>query len=71
MMPRVCDSGQNGDARPSLREAPTPNVKGLRQSANQGTESPVEENASETSKSPEQSENVIENKGPAAEEVAA
>ena len=34
-----------------------------------GTESPAEENASETSKSPEQSENVIENKGPAAEGV--
>jgi hypothetical protein len=35
------------------------------------TESPAEENASETPKSPEQSENVIENKGPAAEGVAA
>ena len=35
------------------------------------TESPAEENAGETSKSPEQSENVIENKGPAAEGVAA
>jgi hypothetical protein len=34
-----------------------------------GTESPAEENAGETSKSPEQSENVIENKGPAAEGV--
>jgi hypothetical protein len=34
-----------------------------------GTESPVEESAAETSKSPEQSENVLENKGPAAEEV--
>ena len=33
------------------------------------TESPEEENAGETSKSPEQSENVIENKGPAAEGV--
>ncbi len=36
-----------------------------------GTESPAEENAGETSKSPEQSENVIENKGPAAEGVRA
>ena len=36
-----------------------------------GTESPEEENAGETPKSPEQSENVIENKGPAAEGVAA
>jgi hypothetical protein len=35
------------------------------------TESPADENAGETSKSPEQSENVIENKGPAAEGVAA
>ena len=34
-----------------------------------GTESPTEENAGETPKSPEQSENVIENKGPAAEGV--
>jgi len=38
---------------------------------NPGTESPAEENAGETSKSPEQSENVIENKGPAEERVAA
>jgi hypothetical protein len=36
-----------------------------------GTESPAEENAAETSKSPEQSENVSENKGPAAEGVRA
>jgi hypothetical protein len=36
-----------------------------------GTESPVEENAAQTPKSPEQSENVLENKGPAAEGVAA
>jgi hypothetical protein len=35
------------------------------------TESPVEENATQTRKSPEQSENVIENKGPAAEGVRA
>ncbi len=35
------------------------------------TESPAEENAAKTSKSPDQSENVIENKGPAAEGVAA
>ena len=34
-----------------------------------GTESPAEENAPETPKSPEQSQNVIENKGPAAEGV--
>ena len=33
---------------------------------NHGTESPAEEDAGETSKSPEQSENVSENKGPAA-----
>jgi hypothetical protein len=35
------------------------------------TESPAEENAAQTPKSPEQSENVSENKGPAAEGVAA
>ncbi len=34
------------------------------------TESPAEENATQTPKSPEQSENVIENKGPAAEGVS-
>jgi len=60
----VCDSGQDGQTRPSLRETQTPNGGGLRQpvSATQ-TESPAEENAGETPKSPEQSENVIENKG--------
>ena len=36
-----------------------------------GTESPTEENASEASKSPEQSENVIENKALKAEAVDA
>ncbi len=36
---------------------------------NDATETPVEENYGETSKSPEQSQNVIENKEPAAEEV--
>jgi hypothetical protein len=41
---------------------------GLKASATQ-TESPGEENDGETSKSPEQSENVIENKGPAAQGV--
>jgi hypothetical protein len=44
---------------------------GLKASAtNDATESPAEENAGETSKSPEQSENVIENKGPAVEGVS-
>jgi hypothetical protein len=38
---------------------------------NHGTESPAEEDAGETQKSAEQSENVSENKGPAAEEVKA
>jgi hypothetical protein len=43
---------------------------GLKASATNGaTESPQEENAPETRKSPEQSENVIENKGPAADGV--
>jgi hypothetical protein len=68
----VCDSGQDGQTRPSLRETQTPNGRGLRQPAeDDATESPAEENGGETPKSPEQSENVIENKGPAAEEVAA
>jgi hypothetical protein len=67
----VCDSGQDGETRPSLRETQTPNGRGLRQPAqDDGTESPIEENAGETSKSPEQSQNVIENKGSAADVVA-
>jgi len=41
----------------------------MRQPANDGAESPNEENASETPKSAEQSQNVVENKGPAAEEI--
>jgi hypothetical protein len=67
----VCDSGQDGQTQPSRRETQTPKGRGLRQPASHGTESPAEENAAETPKSPEQSENVIENKGPAAERVAA
>jgi len=68
----VCDSGQGSEAPPSLRETPTPNGGGLRQptSATQ-TESPKEGNAREISKCAEQSQNVIENEGPAAEEVKA
>jgi hypothetical protein len=64
----VCDSGRDSEAPPSLRETQTPNGGGLRQPASAttaGTESPAKENAAETSKSPEQSENVIENKRPA------
>ncbi len=70
--------------RGGSRTAPTPEVDDsaevapnfssasadLKVSATQ-TESPHEENDGETSKSPEQSENVVENKGPAAEGVAA
>jgi hypothetical protein len=63
----VCDSGQDSGARSSLRETRTPNGRGLHQPGNQGTESLVEESAGATSKSPEQSENVIENKGPASD----
>jgi hypothetical protein len=50
----------------------TPTGRGLRQpvSATQ-TESPAEENGEEAPKLREQSQNVIENKGPAAEAVAA
>ena len=58
-----CDSRQVSEAPPSLRETQTPNGRGLRQPANQASENPKEENAAETPKSPEQSENVIENKG--------
>jgi hypothetical protein len=68
----VCDSGQDSEARPSLRETQTPKGRGLRQPAVAAqTESPAEENGGETPKSPEQSQNVIENKGLAAEGVAA
>jgi hypothetical protein len=68
----VCDSGQDSEAQPSLRETQTPKGRGLmRQPGNHGTESPAEENAAEIAKSPEQSENVIENKGSAAQGVAA
>jgi len=66
----VCDSGQGGEAQPSLRETQTPNGGVLRKPASATqTESPAEENAGETSKSPEQSQEVIENKAPAAEGV--
>jgi hypothetical protein len=64
----VGDSGQDGQTRRSLRETQTPQGRGLRQPASATkTESPIKENATETPKSPEQSQNVIENKGPAAE----
>ncbi len=76
----VCDSGQDGEAPPSLRETQTPKGRGLRQpvesaedaSATQGADmqdnvcATLVEDDSETSKSPEQSQNVIENKKPAA-----
>ncbi len=75
---------EHARGRGGSRTAPTPEVDDstevapnfssasadLKVSATQ-TESPAEENTNETSESPEQSENVIENKGPAAEEVAA
>ena len=68
----VCDSGQDGQTRRSVRETQTPNDGGLRQPVQaDATESPVEENGVETPKSAEQSQNVIENKGSAAEGVAA
>jgi len=93
----ACDSGQDSEAQPSLREPQTPKSRGLLQPAevapnfssagadpslrsgqalkvsatDQRTESPAEERATETSKSPEQSQNVIENKAPAAEKVNA
>jgi hypothetical protein len=68
----VCDSGQGSEAPPSLRETQTPKGGGLRQPASATqTESQTEENAAETPKSPEQSENVIENKASAAKGVEA
>jgi hypothetical protein len=68
----VCDAGQGSEAPPSLGETQTPKGGGLRQPASATqTESPKEENALETSKSPEQSENVIENKASEAEGVEA
>jgi hypothetical protein len=68
----VCDSGQDTEARPSLRETQTPKGRGLRQPAqDSATECLAEENALKTPNSPEQSQNVIENKGSAADGVAA
>jgi len=74
----VCDSGADGEERPSLRETQTPTGRGLRRPASSGTEevaptfrSADKEEAVETPKSPEQSENVLENKGTEAEEVRA
>jgi hypothetical protein len=65
----VCDSRQGCEAPRSLRETQTPKGRGLRQPTNSATGSPKGENTAETPKSPEQSENVIENKGPAASRV--
>jgi hypothetical protein len=64
----VAPSFSSADA-PTGRGATTTRSEsaGLKVSAT--TESPKEENATETPKSPEQSENVTENKGPAAEEA--
>jgi hypothetical protein len=66
----VCDPRQGSEAPRSLRETQTPKGRGLRQPTNSATGSPKGENTAETPKSPEQSENVIENKGPAAEAVS-
>jgi len=66
----------NGEVAPTFRACPERREElahaGLKASATNGTtESPAEENAGETPKSPEHSENVIENNAPAAEEVNA
>ena len=61
----VAPNFSSAGADPSLGSG-----QALKVSATQ-TESPAEENAGETSKSPEQSENVLENKGPSAKGVAA
>ena len=63
-------------ARDAVAEREEPQSPNSRDSAllkpgQAGTESPAEENAPETSKSPEQSQNVIENKGAALEEINA
>jgi len=63
-------------AEPQSAEREEPQSPNSRDSAlllprQAGTESPEEENAPETSKSPEQSQNVIENKGAALEEINA
>jgi len=52
-------------ADPSLGSEQAPKAS----ATNHGTESPAVENAGETSKSPEQSQGVIENKAPAAKGV--
>jgi len=66
------DASNDREVAPTLRACPERSEgsadAGLKASAT--TESPKEENAPEISKSPEQSENVIENKGPAEETKA-
>jgi len=56
------------EVAPNFSSAGAPTGRGA---TNHGTESPAEQNADKTSKSPEQSENVIENKGPAAQGASA
>jgi len=61
------DEANDREGRAERRSAPESKLVGL----DARTESPAEENAAETSKSPEQSENVIENKASAEEEANA
>ena len=63
----VAPAGSSADADPSRHSGQALKVRatGLQ------TERPSDGNSDETPKSPEQSQNVKENKGPAAEEVAA
>ena len=61
----VAPNFSSAGADPSLGSEQAPKAS----ATNHGTESPAEENAGETSKSPEQSQGVIENKAPAAEGV--
>jgi hypothetical protein len=63
--PTLPEASPPGNERDDRAAEELSKVVGL----NAGTESPAEENAGETPKSPEQSENVIENKGPAVEGV--
>jgi len=62
----VAPNFSSAGADPSLGSEQAPKAS----ATNDGTESPAEENGGETSKSPEQSQHVIENKAPAAEGVS-
>ncbi len=60
----VCDSGQNGEARPSLRETQTPNVRGLRQPGNHGQKVRKRKTPAKPQNRRNKARMSIENKGP-------